>query len=772
MEKRGIIKYKNQVSSQSQNPNNSSPLYEKFTRLKIYSPESELQNVFTNLHLDEIFVNKHPHFVCQICLSFVINPVSCSICETIYCNHCILEYSKHNQRICPNRCNLIIKPLNRILRNMLEEIKMDCLFKIKGCNEKLKYDTYIPHINECELGPHMCLAKDCLYVETKSKIISHVKYCEYFDEENNEKDKGTSYQVKIAKNLHSNLKNNHSSAKEKNCVYCKNSFKEDILSIHTFICEGQLVICKSCDKKMSLKEFKKHEEKIHSNCLVNQYERQIEFLEDKFKYFQNVVIMLKNETKGLKEKCSNSGNQNDLHLWNREKINSLLVEKNIEIQICDNLLHESKIDRVEFSSKLNNENENFSDLQNLYLQDQEVNINSFSKIDIIHSSDKEILLPEEKTKNLYSKNYLETKLPLQIDNTISIVNQEENNICFYSIDSYKFLPNKFYFEELEGEQITCLNYIKHLNRNLTEEYFIFSTDGGNLFIYKILENFTLLEFYKKHKVLETSVKFLRNYKIKFPQPEGDDELIFLVIGGMYSNLILYDFKTLDKVGELDHRNKSVLSFVYLKYQNENILISTTKDSLIRVWSHEVTKKLNENSEGLNHNQYISKFTFKEFLKGHKDYVWTLENIDNIYIASGSGDKSILVWGCEIDPSNSNSNFILKKTLSGHKDSVTCLKSFDILNTGRRFLFSGSFDGEIKLWRINSISNQDKIIDLEFENILSIFPQNRKINNIFIYCDNKLASIENSSKFNCDLKMISDGESQNLISSNFKIILCN
>ena len=73
-------------------------------------------------------------------------------------------------------------------------------------------------------------------------------------------------------------------------------------------------------------------------------------------------------------------------------------------------------------------------------------------------------------------------------------------------------------------------------------------------------------------------------------------------------------------------------------------------------------------------------------------------------------------------------------------------------------------------QISNTKHYEAITEFEFENILSIFPQNSKIKNIFIPFDFKLESEEKSCKVNCGFKMISHGEAQNLILSNFKINL--
>lgn len=72
------------------------------------------------------------------------------------------------------------------------------------------------------------------------------------------------------------------------------------------------------------------------------------------------------------------------------------------------------------------------------------------------------------------------------------------------------------------------------------------------------------------------------------------------------------------------------------------------------------------------------------LVGHDDWIDSLTLLSNGDLASGSGDKTIIIW-------NPLSGELIRR-LYGHTDSVTCLK---ILQDGR--LISGSRDTTIKIW---------------------------------------------------------------------------
>jgi len=108
------------------------------------------------------------NFNCIFCLNIVINPIQRNKCDQLYCRNCIEKYKDNNNK-CPN-CNKVFVPhenLIRILKNLLNLIKFDCLLK---CGNTFTYEKKESHINEF-------LFINCLYCEEKIEFSKHYEIC-------------------------------------------------------------------------------------------------------------------------------------------------------------------------------------------------------------------------------------------------------------------------------------------------------------------------------------------------------------------------------------------------------------------------------------------------------------------------------------------------------------------------------------------------------------------------------------------------------------------
>ena len=118
----------------------------------------------------EVFNEKFPDFICQICLSFVLDPVECLTCSSIFCRKCLYEYTLYSKH-CPNRCDINYRPVNRILKNIICAVKVPCIYFHKGCKEILTFETYDTHLKQCDFNPYMC--NQCYLVDVRENIENH-----------------------------------------------------------------------------------------------------------------------------------------------------------------------------------------------------------------------------------------------------------------------------------------------------------------------------------------------------------------------------------------------------------------------------------------------------------------------------------------------------------------------------------------------------------------------------------------------------------------------
>ena len=94
--------------------------------------------------------------LCPICSGVLENPVQAPICEHAFCTVCIHEWL-NRQSSCPVDRNVItaiqLKPVPRILKNLLSRLTIKCNNEEFGCNTWVKLDALNQHLSECEHNP-------------------------------------------------------------------------------------------------------------------------------------------------------------------------------------------------------------------------------------------------------------------------------------------------------------------------------------------------------------------------------------------------------------------------------------------------------------------------------------------------------------------------------------------------------------------------------------------------------------------------------------------
>ncbi|KAK4256996.1 hypothetical protein QN277_006646 [Acacia crassicarpa] len=106
------------------------------------------------------------------------------------------------------------------------------------------------------------------------------------------------------------------------------------------------------------------------------------------------------------------------------------------------------------------------------------------------------------------------------------------------------------------------------------------------------------------------------------------------------------------------------------------------DSKISVW---------ERKEGTN------DVVLAETLRGHSGPILCLVSVEGRWIASGSGDRTVRIWGKE-----RGGGYSCKAVLEGHEKPVKSLVAFsggEDAKNGVVTLFSGSLNGDIRVWEL-------------------------------------------------------------------------
>lgn len=100
--------------------------------------------------------NVDEELICPICSFILEDPVQAPDCEHAFCNACINQWLKH-QSICPiDRAHIQpidLKPVPRILKNLLSKLRLKCDHAPYGCNTTVRLENLNSHLQECEFNP-------------------------------------------------------------------------------------------------------------------------------------------------------------------------------------------------------------------------------------------------------------------------------------------------------------------------------------------------------------------------------------------------------------------------------------------------------------------------------------------------------------------------------------------------------------------------------------------------------------------------------------------
>ena len=137
--------------------------------------------------------------ICSVCNGVLEDPVQAQSCEHSFCSNCILEWLKE-QASCPicrsEVAPMDLKPVPRILRNLLGKLVICCENKNFGCTLLLRLDQLPSHLPDCEFNPkrlipckegcnmvipldevntHNCIRELCLKLETQNTKVKELQ---------------------------------------------------------------------------------------------------------------------------------------------------------------------------------------------------------------------------------------------------------------------------------------------------------------------------------------------------------------------------------------------------------------------------------------------------------------------------------------------------------------------------------------------------------------------------------------------------------------------
>ncbi|XP_072380142.1 E3 ubiquitin-protein ligase NRDP1 [Diabrotica undecimpunctata] len=116
--------------------------------------------------------------VCPICSGVLEDPIQALVCEHAFCKACITEWISR-QPTCPVDRQIVtspqLRPVPRIIRNLLSRLCITCDNAQYGCTRVLKLDALTTHLEECEHNPKRPLPceQGCGLIIPKDELKDH-----------------------------------------------------------------------------------------------------------------------------------------------------------------------------------------------------------------------------------------------------------------------------------------------------------------------------------------------------------------------------------------------------------------------------------------------------------------------------------------------------------------------------------------------------------------------------------------------------------------------
>ncbi len=123
------------------------------------------------------------NFICSICFNVLKDPVLCPRNHHCFCRGCITKHLENSQR-CPTCADeLTVETLaepQRMVKDILNELKIHCIYKSRGCQESVQLQHIDQHEATCGFTPTVCTNQGCVATLSQRDLIHHEsEVCEF-----------------------------------------------------------------------------------------------------------------------------------------------------------------------------------------------------------------------------------------------------------------------------------------------------------------------------------------------------------------------------------------------------------------------------------------------------------------------------------------------------------------------------------------------------------------------------------------------------------------
>ena len=123
------------------------------------------------------------NFICLICFNVLKDPVLCPKNQHCFCRGCITKYLENAKR-CPTcaddlTVDILTEP-NRMVKDILNELNIRCIYIDRGCQEILQLQHLDSHEDTCGFTPAVCTNLGCGATVNQRDLIHHEsEVCEF-----------------------------------------------------------------------------------------------------------------------------------------------------------------------------------------------------------------------------------------------------------------------------------------------------------------------------------------------------------------------------------------------------------------------------------------------------------------------------------------------------------------------------------------------------------------------------------------------------------------
>jgi WD40 repeat protein len=115
-------------------------------------------------------------FLCNICLQILLKPVQCKTCKKEFCNNCITEWQKINNK-CPICKHTGFEEIDPETKEELDQLMFNCPYNSIKCQVSMKYSEYLDHIDNCQYGDYESTLIKCNFKGGMEDVMTHIKTC-------------------------------------------------------------------------------------------------------------------------------------------------------------------------------------------------------------------------------------------------------------------------------------------------------------------------------------------------------------------------------------------------------------------------------------------------------------------------------------------------------------------------------------------------------------------------------------------------------------------